>query len=70
MLCSIRSDIKENRDYFAESSRNQEAASWLCPGVTEMKVKGGALHIEGGNSFLPQETDEIKWFKWEKYPIE
>lgn len=69
MLCSVRSDTKENRDYLAESSKNQEAVSWLCPGVTEMKVKGGALHTEGGNFFMPQETDEIKWFKSEKYPI-
>lgn len=60
MFCSVRSHSKERRDYFAESSRNQEAGSWLCPGVTEMKVKGGALHTGGGNSFMPQETDEIK----------
>lgn len=60
MFCSVRSDIKENRDYFAESSRNQDTASWLSPGVPEMKVKGGALHTGGGDSFMPQETDEIK----------
>lgn len=60
MFCCVRSDIKENRDYFAESSRNQEAESWLCPRVTEMKVKGGALRTGGGNSFMPQETDENK----------
>lgn len=60
MLCSVRSDIKGNREYFAESSRNQEAASWLCPGLAEIKVKGGALHTGSGKSFMPQETDEIK----------
>lgn len=59
MFCSVRSDIKENREYFAESSRNQEAASWLRPGVTEMKAKGGALHTGGGNPFMPQEMMKL-----------